>query len=318
MRDDELTKIYEINLRDYLAGEGWREDHKKGSGKGHDRKHKMRGPSGEILWVYQGYKTSDWLYWNPLDPNDKGTIVDFLQRRRGGKTVFTIGHVKRLLRGAVVSYRSSAVPAALPSAVAHVAEDPVDVAKTWEEARAVWGLPYYLKNRGLTAETVAAFASSLRMDRYGNVLFGHTNDQGQVVGYEIKGPNFTGFAKGGLRTLWRGGPLDAGELVKIVALTESGIDALSLAQITGRRDALYCSMGGGVGQTTLDAINALAARFPASEVLLCFDADLAGDGFTATVQEALQGRQGVRRIIPRAKDWNEQLKPTGAKPLALG
>ena len=317
MGDDELKKIYEINLLDYLAGEGWREDHKKGSGKGHDRKHKMRGPSGEILWVYQGYKTSDWLYWNPLDPNDKGTIVDFLQRRHGGKTVFTIGHVKRLLRGASVSCRSPTVPPEPLPVVANAAEDPVDVAKMWEEARAVWGLPYYLKNRGLTAETVAAFASSLRMDRYENVLFGHTDDQGQVVGYEIKGPNFTGFAKGGLRTLWRGGPLDAGDPVKI-ALTESGVDALSLAQITGRRDTLYCSTGGGVGETTLDAINALAARFSASEMLLCFDADLAGDGFTATVQDALQGRQGVRRIVPKAKDWNEQLKPTGAKPLALG
>jgi len=38
------------------------------------------------------------------------------------------------------------------------------------------------------------------------------------------------------------GPVE-GEPVKI-ALTESGVDALSLAQLVGRRDALFCSTGG--------------------------------------------------------------------------
>ena len=87
------------------------------------------------------------------------------------------------------------------------------------------------------------------MDKKGNVLFGHTNQDGQIVGYEIKGAQFNGFAKGGVRLLCRLGEVAGQEPVKI-ALTESGVDALSLAQLVGRRDSLYCSTAGAMSSHT--------------------------------------------------------------------
>ncbi|MBF0563246.1 MAG: toprim domain-containing protein [Alphaproteobacteria bacterium] len=107
------------------------------------------------------------------------------------------------------------------------------------------------------------------------------------------------------------GPLEGSEPVKI-ALTESGVDSLSLAQLVGRRDALYCSTGGGLSPHTLAQIVALAARHPAAEILLAFDNDDAGQTLAGQVEKALQGREGVRRLLPRLKDWNEQVVHTAA------
>lgn len=298
--DEELEALLRIDLRDYLAGEGYRLDEKEST----KDSFKMRGPDGVL--IIRQRDDGVWQYFSPHDPDDNGTIVQYLQRRRGGS--FSLGHVKRHLRGfAGGALRGPMVPG-MPRPLGHAPRDLLHIAERWEAARAISGLPYYLRRRGIAAETVAAYASALRMDRKGNVLFGHTNDNSQVVGYEIAGPTFKGFAKGGVRLLCRMGPIDGPEPLKI-ALTESGVDALSLAQLVGRRDTLFLSTGGALSAHTLTAIKATAARFPAAEILLGFDADLAGDGFTAIVEKALEGREGVRRVMPKTgKDWNDALE----------
>jgi len=208
---------------------------------------KMRR-GGEVL-VLRQRDDGVWGYFNPHDTADNGTIVQYLQRRRGGG--FTLGHVKNHLRGRVA--RLGAVTPGLPRPVVRAPKDLSPVVERWNDARPVWGLPHYLEARGIVAETVAAYASTLRMDKKGNVLFGHTNQDGQIVGYEIKGKGFDGFAKGGVRLLCRLGAVEGVEPVKI-ALTESGVDALSLAQLVGRRGeaALFCSTGGALSVHTLE------------------------------------------------------------------
>ena len=297
--DAELEAMLRLDMRDFLAGEGYRLDAKEST----ESSFKMRGPRDVI--ILRQRDDGVWQYFNPHDVMDNGTIVQYLQRRRGAG--FSLGHVKHHLRsaGGAAFLRGAVVPH-VPRHVVHAPRDLSHVAARWNTARAVWGLPYYLGRRGITAETVAAYAPALRMDRKGNVLFGHTNDNGQIVGYEIAGTEFKGFAKGGVRILCRMGPIDGGEPAKL-ALTESGVDALSLAQLVRRRDTLFLSTGGALSLHTLNAIKATAARYPAAEILLGFDADLAGDGYAAAVETALAGREGVRRVMPKAKDWNEQL-----------
>ena len=306
--DEELERIIRLNLRDFLEQrEGFVLDHAESSA----NSYKLRR-GGELLIVHQNEETGVWGYMNLHDHDDDGTLIDYLQNRNGGKAVFTLGHVKARVRGRVVSpkpLRGAIVPGVPRPVSLHAPRDLSHVAKRWEEARTVWGLPYYLEGRGLTAETVKAYAASLRMDKKGNVLFGHTNQDGEPVGYEIKGVGFTGFAKGGVRLLCRLGPIEGAEPVKI-ALTESGVDALSLAQLTGRRDALFCSTGGAVSKHTLEQVKRLAAKHPAAEILLAFDNDDEGFEFAARVEDALAlaGREGVRRLVPKLKDWNDELK----------
>jgi hypothetical protein len=310
--DDELEGIIRLNLRDFLEQQkGFTLDRAESS----ENSFKLRR-GGEILIVHMSEGAEEWGsqgvwgYKNVLDPDDKGTIVDYLQNRNGGRANFSLGHVKKRVRGhAVMSpkpLRGSFVPG-MPHPVGIRAPRNLSlVAERWNEARGVWGLPHYLESRGITAQTVAAYASALRMDRKGNVLFGHTNQNGEIVGYEIVGPEFKGFAKGGVRLLCRLGPVEGVEPVKI-ALTESGVDALSLAQLVGRRDALFCSTGGALSAHTVSQVERLAGKYPAAEILLGFDNDEEGEAFAAKIEKALTGRGSVRRLVPKAKDWNEQL-----------
>lgn len=295
--DKELESMVRLDLRDFLEmQEGYCLD----SAESTRDSFKMRR-GGDVL-VLRQRDDEVWCYFNPRDPDDNGTIVQYLQRRRGSG--FTLGHVKHHLRGRGAKL-GGVVPRA-PRSVGHAPKDLSHVVERWNQARPVWGLPHYLEGRGLKAETVAAYASALRMDRKGNVLFGHTNQDGQIVGYEIKGTEFDGFAKGGVRLLCRLGPVEGAEPVKI-ALTESGVDALSLAQLVGRRDALFCSTGGALSEHTLEQVKRLATKHPAAEILLAFDNDEGGQGFAALVEKALAGREGVRRLLPKLKDWNAQI-----------
>jgi len=247
-----------------------------------------------------------WEYFNPHDTKDNGTIVQYLQQRRGAG--FTLGHVKRYLRPFVKAGIGAALPPLPRSVGSPVTKDLAPVVARWRQAQPVCGLPLYLAARGLAQATVEAYAAALRLDRKGNVLFGHTGPDGEIVGYEIAGAAYKGFAKGGERLLCGLGPVEGGDPAKI-ALTESGIDALSLAQIVGRRDTLFCSTAGALSVHTLDQVERLARTYPAAELLIGFDNDKGGRVFAAQAEQALAGRVNVRRIVPTVgKDWNDVLR----------
>ena len=67
---------------------------------------------------------------------------------------------------------------------------------------------------------------------------------------------------------------------------------------------------------TLGQVERLAAKYPAAEILLAFDNDPPGDTFAALVEKTLAGREGVRRLRPRLKDWNDQLREKAAVGVA--
>lgn len=294
-------------MRDYLATQGYVLDAKEST----KTSFKMRG-AGEVIFLALN-ENDVWVYWNPLDHDDKGTIINFIQNRRGGRQNFTLGHVKAHLRGKVQPVMRGAVVPGVPRPVMGSPHDISAVATRW----AKWSLnfiPKYLESRGIAVATFEAFAPKMRMDRRGNVLFGHTNQDGQIVGYEIKGKSFTGFSKGGIRLLCRMGPLDGAAPVKI-ALTESGLDALSLAQLVARRDAIYCSTGGALSDRTVDQIRRLAEKYPTAEILLAFDRDDSGEKFAGAVGKVLAGRDNVRRLLPQVgKDWNDVLRHRNSRP----
>jgi len=302
--DNELEAMIRLDLRDWLElQEGYQLDVNEST----TDSFKMR-KGADVLVLRQRESDGVWEYFNTQDSHDNGTIVQFLQRRRGGRGAFNIGHVKKALRGHTlrrgVGFPKSSHPVAI-----RAPRDLSRVAKRWLEFQPVIGLPPYLASRGLAASTVAAYASALRIDRKGNVLFSHTNDDAQVVGYEIVNTALHSFSKGGVRLLCRLGQVEGLEPAKI-AITESGIDALSLAQIVRRRDTLFLSTAGSLSVHMVNQVKLLADKYPDAEILPAFDNDTEGQALAATVEEALQGRGNVRRVLPRQpfKDWNEQLR----------
>jgi hypothetical protein len=147
--------------------------------------------------------------------------------------------------------------------------------------------------------------NALREGPQGSMWAAHTNAEGDVTGWEARGPQYRGFASGGKKVLFR---LGIGTAVRL-AVTEAAIDAMSLAAIEGlRRGTLYLSTGGGWSPSTEAALRELATE-PGVQMVAATDANPQGDMFADRLR-ALADDAGCdwTRLRPPADDWNEVLK----------
>ena len=258
-----------------------------------------------------------WSYFNSQAAGDQGGVMQFT-RCRLGKAEASWREVCDFLR----PYLNGV------DAAPHRPQQETSAPKTWEKdhtaARQAWMsaeplTSTYLRERGIRAETLAVYAQDqIRQDWRGNVLFAHRDQFENVVGFEVKSKNWAGFAKGGQKALGVYGASEARQHAVRIVIVESGVDALSLAQIEGRRDTLYISTGGSVGQRTIAELKALIDRHPGIKVCLGFDNDAPGDLFAASVAEKLGHL--TDRLRPNQKDWNDDLgknsetRPSQANP----
>jgi hypothetical protein len=259
-------------------------------------------------------KDGTWSYFNSQVSTDNGGVVQFMQNRLGSGA--SLGDVRRALRPFLANVDVSTSP----QAVQERERDHTAARQGWNAASKPV-VPSYLAERGITEVTLTSYAhDQVREDRRGNVLFAHRDQSGNVLGFEVKGRSWSGYAKGGQKTLAIFGTSDAHQSAKRIVLTESGIDSLSLAQIEGRDDSLYVSTGGGFGKRTLEEVKALVAAHPGAEIALGFDNDYAGEEMAEKVSEAFDFE--TTRLRPIGKDWNEDLgwgqSEPGSRPKGSG
>jgi hypothetical protein len=237
-----------------------------------------------------------WEYFSTTNDNDSGGVLQFVQKRRGG----TLGEVRAFLRPMLKGVDQAAMTTPAPAAE----RDHTAARQAWMAATA--GMPRYLLGRGIDPATVDHVArDQVREDRRGNVLFAHHDSAGNILGFEVKGGTWSGFAKGGQKTLAVFGADPARRDPARIVVVESGIDALSLAQIEQRRDTLYVSTGGAIGRRSLDELRTLCAQHPHAVLSLGFDRDEAGERLAQRVTAEI-GRTTVR-LTPKGKDWNDDV-----------
>jgi 5S rRNA maturation endonuclease (ribonuclease M5) len=135
-------------------------------------------------------------------------------------------------------------------------------------------------------------------------------DESTITGATLRGTAgadniFKGLALGSKRSAgWfhfkLGG--QSGDPIQRAVLFESPIDAMSFAVLdrTDSRKTIYLSTDG-AGQVPLEFLQTL----PASSVIVAYDNDQPGNLMAQRVMEQLPN--SVRRL-PKAKDWNEELK----------
>jgi len=173
---------------------------------------------------------------------------------------------------------------------------------------------YLTEERGLAAEIVVAAtkADALRQGPYGSAWFAHRDGENAVIGFEMRGPDFRSFSRGGDKSLFR---LQLGQDPPIrLAVTEAPIDAMSMAVLEGmRKDTLYVATGGGIGPGTVAALEheltALAKR-PGAVLVAATDADSAGERYAARLAElaAAADVQAQRAAPSGHNDWNDVLR----------
>ncbi len=314
-RPDELEDFKtRVNLTEFAAAEGYTLDRKASSRNSAVMVH----PAGDKIIIARG-EDGHWVYFSVRDPGDHGTIIDFVQRRKGG----TLGNVRQVLRpwvGGGISPPASPPPLLRPSAdrfierLEPITRDVAQVRARYEAMKPVGAYNAYLcEDRAIPPALLAqpAFASRIRVDERGNVIFPHFNAAG-LCGYEIKNRGFTGFASGGTKGLWASVPTPEDERLVVA---ETAIDALSYAVLAGHHRARFVSIAGQMNpeQPALlrSAIGKLAAD---GRIVLAFDNDEGGDSLAARVTELFTEAQRADltliddRPSVRGADWNDMLK----------
>jgi hypothetical protein len=213
---------------------------------------KYRRGRGEVLIVTHDGRG----WWDPLS-QAKGDIFDLVQYLDRS---LNFGQVRQVLR------RFVGVAPTYPTAIrTKQGRGPIrPLQERWvKRPRLNPGSPawaYLVSTRCLPTEilTAAAAQDVVREGYYGSAWFAHRAD-GAVNHVEVRGPDYNGSLAGGHKTLFLFG--QANEDVRRVAITEGPIDALSLAVLEGNRpDTLYVATGGGMGPSTLVALQAMLSR----------------------------------------------------------
>jgi hypothetical protein len=298
--DQELERFKsDISLVDLAQGEFGYELVKRDS----SQASKVLKAGGDKLIVSR--KDGHDVYFNVGDESDKGSIVDFVQKRINK----SLGHVRKMLRSWLPG--SSRPAKKKPAAEASIR--PVELSKdravlvdAWQRMKPYNG-SYLTEVRGLDPELVKAF--DVRQDERGNAVFRHRGEDGETSGWEVKNEGFTGFSAGGQRSLLVA-KVDQSPLKSIV-IVESGIDAISYAQIRGHTGDAYISMGGEPSAAQLEQLKQLIKKNPQVSVILAQDGDSAGDTMADKIQALDPVRPMERDRPPEGKDWNDALKADG-------
>ena len=149
-----------------------------------------------------------------------------------------------------------------------------------------------------------------------NVMFPHvfkTLGKWVYCGYEIKRKNYSRFSAEGVRGLWMSHMLPDDHSI---VFCESAIDCLSWHIINDSPEGVgYVSVAGRISKVQFALIKKilLAAkdRKPPTKIILAFDSDTAGRGFTRQVQDLIPELNMTVDPPPSGyKDWNEYLTDT--------
>jgi hypothetical protein len=299
--DDELERFKrEINLPELAATYGYR--FPRGQRHPTSAALVMKNETTDDKVVIRRDRDGHWTYFSVRDASDNGTIIDFVQRRRGT----TLGGVRRELRDWVVpTFDITAPPAASKTA----SRDLEAVAREYERFR--WlERSSYLCSRGIRDENLRSerFRGTVRVDARGNVIFGHLHpsDPARIGGFEKKNRGFTGFATGGARTVWASHGLPGDNKFVFV---EGAIDALSYHQLHPDAHTRYFSTAGTIGTSQLNFIATTINGFPpGSSLILATDRDAAGEKIARQIADIAGALSVWRHPSPIGKDWNDCLQ----------
>ena len=305
MHDSELHRFKtDIDLVQYaLDRYGYQRDRRESSRASHVLRHAATNDKIIVRQAPDGH----WTYFSVRDDRDHGTIIDFVQARGGHPSLGAVREELRQWLGTArppPDYGGRSVPA--------VPGDRRAIEQVFATARRTDHSPY-LHARGIRPETLRhpRFAGCWGVGPRGNALFVHTTEAGEVTGFEIKGPRFTGFATGGTKSAWQSAvsPTD-----RVLVVTESAIDALSYFQLhpDPADRTRFLSTGGAPSTRQVEMLERVFAQLAsASRVVAAVDSDDAGIKLASRIEDLVRRHEGIafQRHSPwPAKDWNDVLR----------
>ncbi len=312
--DDELEAFKcDINLSEYAASQGYSLDKRASS----RNSAVMRDSSGDKIIIARG-ADNHWIYFSVRDDTDNGSIIDFVQKRKGVK----LGGARQELRPWVGGGGRAIVrpgPDLFAQKVEKITKDRAQVLLELARMKALLQSRYLEEERGIPPELLRSerFAGKIKGDFRGNAVFPHADKDGPC-GFEIKNTRFTGFAKGGDKGLWFSA-VNKGDTTLVIA--ESAIDALSYAALKPDEHTRYASTGGAMNPNQPALIYAAIRRMPeGSTLIIATDNDAAGRELAGQIEAiAIEASPAGLRIIRdlaegEGSDWNDLLRATQEPP----
>jgi len=309
MFDSELDAFKtQIDIRNYAAAKGYREDR----GQSSKASFCMRHPAtDDKIFIGLDQKDRHYVYWSVRDDADRGSIIDFVARRK--RLNLRDRHAWRAVGEELrpwIGRPPVAVPAFEP--LVPTTKDRMAVEARYAETQVALRHPYLVNERALPPSLLESprFAGTVRIDARGNAIFPHYDERG-LCGYEIKNRGFTGFSKGGEKGLWSSNDFPDD---RCIMFGESAIDVKSYAALFPDPHTRYCSMSGKPNPRQPDLImSAIVAMPPGSRIITGMDADKDGRDLVGVVRQAFEfsGRTDMtfENDEPSGgKDWNELLQ----------
>lgn len=293
VHDDELAELRaRVDCRTVLEQAGWELDLREST----RRAAKYRdGTSRIVIVTHEG---KGWF--DPLS-DGRGDVIALARFVWG----LTLGHARKALRPlAGIAPAFSGMPQAPADAPTLHPAAKWRAAKLLRPGSAAWR--YLAETRRIPASVLerAVKADVLREGIQGTAWAMHQAADARITGWEMRGPLYKGFSRGGTKSVfWIGQPAMSNRL----AITESAVDALSLLALERwPAGTVYASVGGGFGPVTVDALKALLQ--PGAILVAATDLGTAGDALAARLSRLAEAcGNPFERLRPELKDWNEQL-----------
>lgn len=301
-----------INLSEYAASCGYALDRRAAS----RNSAIMKDGAGDKVVIVRG-RDQHWIYFSVRDERDNGSIIDFVQKRKGG----SLGEVRKLLRPWLEDAPSGLIRPEAPLFAAElepITKDLAFVRARYEGMQTASAHPYLLSARKIPRRVLEdpRFRDRVRIDERANAIFPHFNREG-LCGYEIKNAGFTGFAKGGEKGLWcsRSEKTD-----QILVIAETAIDALSYAALKGTAATRFFSIGGEMNPTQPGLIKTAIEKMPqGSKIVLALDNDQGGEGLSDKITAVFRDSSHAGCVLVHdrpsgsQKDWNDVLRASLAQ-----
>lgn len=316
-RESELAAIKEVNLTVIAAAYGYEVNRKKST----RASVLMSSGSDKILVSKQG---SHYVYCSVFDERSRGTAIDFAQHVI--EPGCSIGRARQLLRPFLdYSYVSQVETRFAQSVAKGVEPNQIDLAGLAARYARFVAIDkphsYLCETRGVPLAILRRpelRGRVLHCPRRQSVVFPHWGSieaanalSNEVCGYEIKGRGVNLFSKGGQKGLWMSAT-SAND--RVLAIAESGLDALSFLAMRGEEGTRVASISGHMNRSQPELLRqAISSLPPGSQVVAAFDNDRGGDLLTQRLEDVLReaGRSDVSlredRPKSRGADWNQVL-----------
>jgi len=287
----------QINLAEFATAFGYYKDKEKSS----INAPVMRHENGDKIIIGKDRSDGHYIYFNPNDEGDSGTIIDFVKNRTGE----TLGYIRKRLRSWI---RNPQPQENIP--VKASTKDALRIANIWSAIEETtdpfdshWGVHRVTLNR----------LQKMRNVKRGkdHEYYFALSDINGICGIERRTREDKHIIKGSAKGVFVDGEMEAKEIV----IFESPVDMISYMELHNQiydTDRYYVCTMGSIGESAGKSLETIFTYNKDANIIVAVDNDQGGDTITNKIAEILnQVDGGLERAVrhkPITKDWNDDLK----------